>query len=421
MSRRRADVIENPAMIQESPVEAGAGASERIYALDGLRTTMLFFVVLFHCLLSYIVAPSRNWRFKDEMTTPVADLVVAFIHAFTLPTFFMLAGFFSAMLYLRSGAEMFARNRALRIALPFAVGWTILHPVVGAGYVFANGVQSGSLGDGLAAAGAALVDGSLLFRDSTLHLWFMYDLLFFYAIALVLAPMVMRVPAAWRERALALFGSGIARPWLRLPLLALMTFGMLRMVGGTLYASLSFVPNWRLLLGYGMYFGFGWLLYLKRDLIRGFERFAWTHAILGLAVFLLTLPVVRLLTEGPLRRPAFILVSMAVSAIVVWLLFFGLTGLFLRHFNRPSPAVRYVVDASFWVYLVHLPLTIWLPGVFSNLAWLPSLKILMVLAITLLFGFVTYDLFVRSTIVGSVLNGRRYPRVLFGTNRPVPA
>ena len=167
MSRRRADVIENPAMIQESPVEAGAGASERIYALDGLRTTMLFFVVLFHCLLSYIVAPSRNWRFKDEMTTPVADLVVAFIHAFTLPTFFMLAGFFSAMLYLRSGAEMFARNRALRIALPFAVGWTILHPVVGAGYVFANGVQSGSLGDGLAAAGAALVDGSLLFRDST--------------------------------------------------------------------------------------------------------------------------------------------------------------------------------------------------------------------------------------------------------------
>ena len=274
MSRRRADVIENPAMIQESPVEAGAGASERIYALDGLRTTMLFFVVLFHCLLSYIVAPSRNWRFKDEMTTPVADLVVAFIHAFTLPTFFMLAGFFSAMLYLRRGAEVFARNRALRIALPFAIGWAVLHPIVGAGYVFANGVQSGSLSDGLAAAGAALVDGSLLFRDSTLHLWFMYDLLFFYAIALMLGPMVMRVPAAWREGALALFGRLIARPWLRLPLLALMTFGMLRMVGGTLYASLSFVPNWRLLLGYGMYFGFGWLLYLKRDLVRGFERFA---------------------------------------------------------------------------------------------------------------------------------------------------
>ena len=142
---------------------------------------------------------------------------------------------------------------------------------------------------------------------------------------------------------------------------------------------------------------------------------------MGLAIFLLTLPVVRLLTEAPLRRAAFILVSMVVSATVVWLLFFGLTGLFLRHFNRPSPAVRYVVDASFWVYLVHLPLTIWLPGLFSNLAWVPSVKILMVLAITLLFGFVTYDLFVRSTIIGSVLNGRRYPRVLFGTNPPVPA
>ena len=115
------------------------------------------------------------------MTTLGADLIVRLIHAFTLPTFFMMAGFFSAMLYLRRGAAEFARNRAARIALPFAVGWMILHPIVGAGFAFANAAQSGSLSDGMAAVGTSMADGSLLFPDNTMHLWFMYDLIFFYA------------------------------------------------------------------------------------------------------------------------------------------------------------------------------------------------------------------------------------------------
>jgi glucans biosynthesis protein C len=403
-------------MAPNSAVPSDAGASERIHALDGLRTVMLFLVVLYHCLLSYIVAPSRNWGFKDQMTTAAADLVLRFVHAFTLPTFFMLAGFFSAMLYLRRGPEAFARNRAMRIALPFAVGWMILHPFVAAGFVFAKSAQSSSWGTGLAAVGAAIADGSLLFPNSTMHLWFMYDLVIFYLVVLALAPLVMRVPAAWRERAVDLFGAMMARPWLRLPVLALITFGMLRMVGGTLYGSLSFVPNGRLLLGYGMYFGIGWLLYLRRDLIRDFERFAWTHAITGLVLFFFAIPAARLLSGGPLTRPTASLLSTMVGATIVWLLFFGLTGLFLRHFNRPSPIVRYVVDASFWIYLIHLPFAIWLPGLISAVDVPALTKIPIVFGVTVLLGFVTYDLFVRSTLIGSTLNGRRYQRALFGTS-----
>lgn len=396
--------------------EADPGKSERIHALDGLRTMMLSLVILYHCVLSYIVAPSRNWTFKDETTTLVADLIVRLIHVFTLPTFFMMAGFFSAMLYLRRGAAEFARNRAARIALPFVVGWIILHPIIGAGFVFANTAQTGSLSDGIAAVGESLADGSLLFRDSTMHLWFMYDLIFFYAAILALAPITLSAPATWREAALAAFGFVVARPWLRLPVLGLITFGMLRMVGGTLYASLSFIPNWRLLLGYGMYFGIGWLLYLKREHIPKFERFAWTHVLIGLGIFFILDPAFRLglLTDGPVSRFAVLLWSAITGATMVWLFFFGLTGLFLRHFNRPSPAIRYVVDAAFWIYLVHLPMAIWLPGAFSTLALPAGIKILIVLAITYVVGFVSYDLFVRSTMVGSTLSGRRYPRVIFG-------
>jgi glucan biosynthesis protein C len=320
------------------------------------------------------------------------------------------------MLYLRRGAAEFARNRAARIALPFAVGWMILHPIVGAGFVFSRAAQTGSLSDGIAAVGASIAAGTLLFPNNTMHLWFMYDLVFFYAAILALAPIILSLPIAWREAALAAFGLVLARPWLRLPVLALITFGMLRMVGGTLFASLSFVPNWRLLLGYGMYFGIGWLLHLKREQIAGFERFAWTHVLIALGIFFILEPALRsgLLTGGSLSRFSILLWSTIAGATTVWLFFFGLTGLFLRHFNRPSPAIRYVVDAAFWIYLVHLPLAIWLPGLFSTLVVPAGIKILMVLAITYVVGFLSYDLFVRSTMVGSTLSGRRYPRVIFG-------
>jgi Acyltransferase family len=40
------------------------------------------------------------------------------------------------------------------------------------------------------------------------------------------------------------------------------------------------------------------------------------------------------------------------AAVPTWLLVFGLTGLFVRHGDGPRPWVRYLADASYWMYLV---------------------------------------------------------------------
>jgi peptidoglycan/LPS O-acetylase OafA/YrhL len=354
------------------------------------------------------------WPFKDDMTTGVADYIVRFVHIFTLPTFFMLAGFFSAMLYLRRGPEEFTHNRAIRIALPFAVGWLVLHPFVTAGFRFATAAKGASLAEGWAAVQAALADGSLFFPDSTIHLWFMYNLIFYYAVALALVPLILCVPSAWRDRALALFAFIIARPLLRLVVLVPITIVMLWTVGGSLYASLSFIPNLLLHSAYGLYFSFGWLLYLARDQIQGFSRFAWTQTLLGMAIFVLAGPVLGLLFGGRLPPTMVVVTITILGGLLVWMFFFGLTGLFLRYFNRPSPAVRYLVDASFWIYLIHFPLAVWLPALFLGIALPALIKILMVLSVTYVLAIVTYDLFVRSTIIGFVLSGGRRPRAFFG-------
>ena len=99
-------------------------------------------------------------------------------------------------------------------------------------------------------------------------------------------------------------------------------------------------------------------------------------------------------------------------ALIVWLLAFGMTGLFQKYGNRPSASVRYIVDASYWIYLVHLPFTIWIPGLLAGQSWSSVSKVLVVTSATSLIGLVTYALLVRSTFVGTMLSGRRYTRGL---------
>ena len=85
------------------------------------------------------------------------------------------------------------------------------------------------------------------------------------------------------------------------------------------------------------------------------------------------------------------------------------------------PAVRYFVDASYWIYIFHLPFTIWTPGFIAQSDWGSGPKFFISLTVTTLMGLITYDLFVRNTIIGKLLNGREWPRALHKAlrNRPL--
>jgi peptidoglycan/LPS O-acetylase OafA/YrhL len=107
---------------------------------------------------------------------------------------------------------------------------------------------------------------------------------------------------------------------------------------------------------------------------------------------------------------------MALCALATWPLVFAITGLFVRHMRAPRPIVRYVSDAAYWMYLVHLPLAVWIPGLLARSPLPAAAKFAIVLAGTTLVTIVTYNYLVRSTVVGVLLNGRRYPRGL-----PTPA
>ncbi len=61
-------------------------------------------------------------------------------------------------------------------------------------------------------------------------------------------------------------------------------------------------------------------------------------------------------------------------ALAIWTTSFAAIGVALRFLSGFSPARRYLADASYWIYLIHLPIVMALQVAVSNLDWPWSIK-----------------------------------------------
>ena len=80
----------------------------------------------------------------------------------------------------------------------------------------------------------------------------------------------------------------------------------------------------------------------------------------------------------------------------------------IRFFRNQSMKMRYISDASYWVYIIHLPATHFVPGLFHGVAINVFLKFIISSILVTAICFVSYHYFVRSTFIGKFLNGRKY-------------
>jgi hypothetical protein len=366
--------------------------------------------------MGYVTFPTQYvWPFKDPAPSAFFDLLVMFIHTFRMPVFFVIAGFFAAFLYTTRGALTLFHNRARRIALPLACAWLILFPLV----IVASGFARARSSVPVAFDPNDLTLGRLL--NHLMHLWFLYDLLVLYGAALLAMPLVQRIPQETRERMLDRFSRAVPVIWGPVVFSLVTVLTLYPMQEWALDTSDSFLPPLRILAAYGVFFLFGWLLYNRRVLLSTFSQRAWRNFFVGVIFFgLYVFCIGRAFMTGP--TAGIHILAIGSLAAAMWFFIYGFLGLFLRYLERPIPLARYMADASYWMYLVHLPCTIVLPAVLSNAPLPPIVKFSVVLGTTTFLTVVTYHYWVRATGIGQVLNGRRYPRTLphLGLQQPVP-
>lgn len=173
----------------------------------------------------------------------------------------------------------------------------------------------------------------------------------------------------------------------------------------------SLYPPLAACVAFGSAFLFGWWLHRGRDLLPGLARHSWMHLVVAVACTLICLALLRgqMMLVPAAQEPRTWLYA-ALYAWGAWSWTFGLTGMALRAFARAHPVRRYLADASYWIYLAHIPVVMALQVLVVRVPGPAGLKFIAVLLATLALLLGSYGWFVRTTWLGAWLNGRRHPR-----------
>jgi hypothetical protein len=94
--------------------------NQRDHGLDAARAYAMLLVVAVHASMSFMATPI-GWVIQDRSYLEAVDLVVWVSHAFLMPVFFWLAGYFAREAVARNGIAGFARARVIRVLVPFAL------------------------------------------------------------------------------------------------------------------------------------------------------------------------------------------------------------------------------------------------------------------------------------------------------------
>jgi peptidoglycan/LPS O-acetylase OafA/YrhL len=396
---------------------AAAPVSERLHALDAVRGFALLLGIVLHATLSFVPAPTRIWIIQDTHQSLALGLLFFAIHVFRMTTFFLMAGFFARMSFHRRGAWGFVRDRLQRIGLPLVIAWPIVFTPMALVVIWAAGFPNGGPITGVPRWPPVLPNFPLT------HLWFLYVLLELYVAMLLLRGAIVWLDASGTlRRVLDRFFARIMQNPLAPAILAIpigIAFSLdprWISVMGVRTPDQSLVTNLQAWIGFGTAFGFGWLLHRQIDLLRILERRWLWNLLPALGLILISFVLVGVMTSAPgaPRLPVSFATLRLVSAILyapaIWISTFAVLGLALRFMSGFSATRRYLADASYWLYLIHMPIVMALQVVLSQRDWPGLIKFAIILVVAILPMLASYHLLVRFTFIGVVLNGRRAAR-----------
>jgi glucan biosynthesis protein C len=362
--------------------------NERLHHLDALRALTMLLILPAHAL-ALIALNNEGW-------TGVERAAYWMIHVFRLPLFFLVAGFFAALLLEARGIRTLLSNRIVRIGIPMLVVILLVGPPL-------DLLMQSQMGLDLRPEG---VGAFLDFQPS--YVWFLWYLAMLYAMTLLARWALSALPTTRQ----LLLRSGSALLSHRTAPLLLAVPGALSLYWQPTWAaeapSFSFQPHPDLLVYYGLFFVSGWVLHSTEGLREKVESRPRVYLTLAALALPPALALYLLQSEPAIGTSrTFHLLALLLLSVSTWSLVFGLPGL-ARHFLRePNSHLRYWADASYWIYLSHFPIMLIVGLIVFALPIPDSLRLVLLIFATLGLVFPAYGAFVRHTAIGRVLHGPR--------------
>ncbi|WP_198368171.1 acyltransferase family protein [Roseomonas sp. KE0001] len=376
--------------------QAGPTPIQRWDFLDQLRAILMLIGIPYHVGLVY--AAHAIWIVESPEKSLPVTWAIQFSHTFRMPVFFLIAGFFASLMIQRRGVEPWLAGRARRIGIPLLTSLILVSPLM----VLASGVAAGGASNALPALLAELSSPSAAW---TVHLWFLLYLLIYC----VLFAGLWQLGCHWRLGPLV--GRAQDRleqdPWLgwlglaALGLVVLATavvaakLDIAYLMGGIFVAG-QFVAD-------GLMFLVGALLASRPTWFEAFTRPRWP--VWAIALVAAVIMAVYQDAEGDLSR-AITYFLMPVVGVLFAHLLLSAARLWLDRRTRLSAAM---VKAAMTMYLVHVPIVLWLSVAFLAVGWPAEVEFLLITVISVAASYGFYCLVIRHPTLALLFNGQAAP------------
>jgi len=370
---------------------------DRIHAMDNLRALAMLAGVVFHAALAHSPLMHMIWPPADAGRSVFVDAVAWFLHTFRMPLFFVVAGYFAALLVARRGIGGLFRNRCMRVLLPLLL---FLPVVLSSMHWLTVDAAANVIHPSPALAwirGYIDEHGALPSAPGWTHLWFLFYLLLFTVLVWVVSALE-----------LGRIGNRIANlhpAWLA-AVVPLLLAPALASIGIPWPAPEFVIPALWALAFFGIYFALGYQLFHRIDMLERLRPLSPILLIAALAAYALLFWS----TDGfAANRPAplhHFLHALLEACAGFWMTLWCLLAA-RRWLAGRSATMRWLADASYWVYLVHLPLLFAIQYRLLDLQMHWSAKFAIAWVSTLALSFASYQLLVRHTPLGRLLNGKR--------------
>ena len=420
-----------------------SSSHDRLHYMDSLRAVAMFLGLVLHAAVLYKVWIYDPLRIHEQPSTFLHYLAES-IHVFRMELFFLVAGFFSALLCAKRGVADYVKNRMRRILLPFVLCLIFIMPWAAAEtwLDLQDLRQSVSL-----KTFEFFLNPSYIIRIANpvggwlWHFWFLHVLTYFIALYVLLGALVGR--SATYKRLINWFLQQIRRP-----------FGITYLVAPT-FLILLFSPPWadvpgvgtslEVLAYYGFFFFIGVIFNKDPEVLGVFaSKFRFLAIPFAVCLFVFLIPLIDriTLTSSPelllqdwslyqgetgkaglvgtfpfLQNPFNFSTTRAdgdwfvmcfLRAFCTWSAIAGFIFLFKSCFNQPSALGRYAADSSYFIYLIHFPLQISLGRFLRDHIDSAFLCFLVCLILSLTLCIFLYHFLCRGTWIGILLSGRKY-------------